>query len=253
MRRVLLVTLLVLAPLPAQAQQMDLEEGIAQAILDLTTTPQRHLWWRPCGEGFRGRDDAAHAYARRIAGTIVRAAEEDLDPWVMTAQLAQESGMNPCVFSSREFRAFRSALGREPTETDILRLLRTPTLRQRHAIHALDAGLAQFRWPGAVARRVGITSPEQLLDIDLSVQAYAHALRRYKQACVTRPSYAGTHVTGQGRVIRWRFACEDVFWAIHNTGDPTNIRYQYIHNVHRRYARGPAHWRTVVEGVVRGG
>jgi hypothetical protein len=232
---------------PGQVSAECLAAGLTEAILDLTTTPQRHLYWQPCGERFRGRDPEAVSYAQRIARAVAREAGRDLDPWTMLAQLQQESGMNPCVFSSREFRLYRASLGRRPSERDVLRLLTSSRLREQHQIRAMDAGLAQFRWPGAVARRVGITTPEQLLDIDTSVHAYAQALRRYRRACENTPVFQGTYLASSGRVVRWSYACTDVFWAIHNTGSPTNIRYEYVSNVRRRYRAGPGLWRAVVE------
>jgi len=235
----------------AAAQPMKLEEGLTEAILDLTTTERRHLWWRPCGERFRGDSEEAHAYARTIAATIIREAGTDLDPWWMAAQLAQESGMNPCAFSNAEFARYRRALGRRPTERDVMALLRSSQLREEHGIRALDAGLAQFRYPGAVLRMVGIEQPEQLLDIDTSVRAFASALRLYRRRCDEHPVFSGNDTIerpdGTVRVVRWRYRCAYTFWAIHNSGSADRVRRQYIMNVQRRYDRGPARWRSRVE------
>ena len=248
----LIILALLLIPTTASAQALTLTEGVTQAILDMTTTERRHLQWRPCGERFRGRDPRAHAYAERIAEHIVAEAGEDLDPWWMAAQLMQESGMNPCIFSSREFAVYRRALGHRPDERDIMRLLRRPALRQQHGIRAMDGGLAQFRWPGVAARRYGISEPAQLLDVAASVRAFASALRGYRAVCATRADYRGTHTwvqesSGVTRVRQWNYSCDEVFWAIHNTGDRNRVRYEYIRNVRRRYQRGPAKWRNMLE------
>lgn len=235
----------------AAAQTIPLEDGLTEAILDMTTTERRHLWWQPCGERFRGHSEEARVYARGIARVVVREAANDLDPWWMVAQLAQESGMNPCVFSNEEFARYRRALGRRPSERDVMALLRSPRLRDEHGIRALDAGLAQFRWPGAVLRQVGIERPEQLLDVDVSVRAFASALRLYRRHCEEHPVFSGTDTVersdGTVRVVRWRFQCVDTFWAIHNSGSPERVRRRYILNVRRRYNDGPVHWRARVE------
>lgn len=241
---------LLLMPSFASAQPLTITEGVTQAILDMTTTERRHLQWRPCGERFRGNDPEAHAYAERIATQIVEEAGDDLDPWWMAAQLMQESGMNPCIFSSREFAAYRRALGHRPDERDILRLLGRASLRQQYSIRAMDGGLAQFRWPGVAARRFGISEPAQLLDIDASVRAFASALRGYRAVCASRSTYRGTYTWVQDdrtRVRQWTYSCDNVFWAIHNTGDRNRVRYQYIRNVRRRYQRGPEKWRRLFE------
>lgn len=238
----------------ADAQSLTREESVAQAILDMTTTERRHLWWRPCGERFRGHSPEAAAYARSIATPLVAAAGNDLDPWWMAAQLMQESGMNPCAFSSNEVNALRRSLGREPTRRDILRLLRNSRFRQEHGITAMDGGLAQFRWPGPVARLSGIERPEQLLDTHTSIRAFASALRRYRQYCEDHPVFSGTDTvpirgTGRHRVIRWSYRCEDTFWAIHNSGFPDRVRRRYIRNVRRRFRAGPEAWRARFRGA----
>lgn len=250
MRQLLILGLLLVPSVVSAQETVDLREGVTQAILDMTTTERRHLLWQPCGESFRGHHPEAYTYARNIADAVVDAAGDDLDPWWMVAQLMQESGMNPCVFSSREFAVYRRALGRRPNEQDILRLLRRPDLRQEYGIRALDGGLAQFRWPGTVARRNGIEDPAQLLDVHVSVNAFASALRSYRTTCESRREYRGVHTwtmdDGRARVRHWRYQCGDVYWAIHNTGDRNRIRYQYIRNVQRRYERGPSRWRERV-------
>lgn len=246
---------IVVGALPQVVEALTPEEALTEAILDMTTTERRHLWWRPCGERFRGRDPEAREYARGLASTILDAAGDDLDPWWMAAQLMQESGMNPCIFSSREFARYRRALGRRPDRRDVLRLLTRPALRQQYEIRAMDAGLAQFRWPGAVARRVGIDAPEELLDTTTNVEAFAAALRLYRSECEDTPVIAGTTTVGRGdrvRVRRYRYACEDVFWAIHNSGSVDTIRHQYIQNVRRRYRRGPEKWRERVTSTPDG-
>lgn len=245
----ILVLFLISVASEVRAQDLTREESVAQAILDMTTTPQRNLWWRPCGERFRGRHPDAEVYARSIADVIVEEAQTDLDPWWMAAQLMQESGMNPCAFSSNEFNVLRRSLGREPTQRDILRLLRSSRVRQEHGIRAMDGGLAQFRWPGPVARQAGIEEPEQLLDTRMSIHAFASALRRYREYCTDFPVFSGIDTvpirgTDRSRVIRWSYRCEDTFWAIHNSGFPGRVRRRYIRNVQRRYRAGPEVWRA---------
>ncbi len=232
----------------ARAQELTRTESVAQAILDMTTTERRHLWWQPCGERFRGHSPEALEYARSIAVPLVEAAGDDLDPWWMAAQLMQESGMNPCAFSSNEFARLRRALGRRPTRRDVLHLLRNPQARQDHGIRAMDGGLAQFRWPGTVARRVGIERPEQLVDMQVSLRAFGAALRLYRARCEEHPVFSGVDTvpirsTGRSRVIHWRFSCDETFWAIHNSGSATTVRRRYILNVQRRFRAGPQSWK----------
>lgn len=245
-----LMTIVLGHAVQAEAQ-LSVEESVAQAILDMTTTERRNLWWQPCGERFRGRDARAEEYAREIATALVEAAGDDLDPWWMAAQLMQESGMNPCAFSSNEFAVLQRELGRRPTQRDILRLLSSSTARRERGIRGMDGGLAQFRWPGAVARRVGIERPEQLLDPALSLRAFAAALRIYRTHCEEHPTFSGTDTvpirnTDRTRVVPWRFSCADTYWAIHNSGS-VHVRRRYILNVQRRYQAGPERWKAVYE------
>ena len=247
-KSVLFLSLLAMLSTTAQAQPLSLEDGITEAILDLTTTPRRHLRWRPCGESFRGRDPEARTYANNIAKHIIRAAGNDLDPWVMTAQLAQESGFNPCVFSNQEFNIYARSLGRRPNERDIMRLLSSSSVREEHGIRGMDAGIAQFRWPG-IARSLGVSRPEELLDVGKSLTIFATALRRYRDQCEDVPTVVVTHeTTRRGRVVlrRYSYECRDVYWAIHNSGSVRSIRQVYINNVQRRLAV-TERWRRLVE------
>lgn len=238
MIRTLTLTLAILCSSTAFAQ-VDEQEGLTQAILDLTTTPRRHLFWKPCGERMRGDSSEAHAAASEIATAILREAGSDLNPFLMAAQMMHESGMNPCAFSNRESAEYSRSLGRRPNRTDILRLLRSSALREEHDIRAMDSGLAQFRWPGVVARNLGIESAEELLDIDTSIRIFASALRLYKTHCVETPVF---HITqsedrpdGRVRVRHFEYSCSDHYWAIHNSGSAGSVRQQYIHNILRRY------------------
>lgn len=227
---------------------MTLEDGLTNAILDLTTSERRNLLWQPCDESFRGTEPEAEEYARELATTIIQEAGEDLDPWWMVAQLMQESGFNPCAFSDQEANQLRARLGRRLTRAERIRLL-----RRSEATH-LDAGIAQFRWPGAVARASGITRPEDLLNPSLAIHAYAVSLRRYRALCEQTPVFRGTETrerNGQIRIVYWRYQCTEVFWAVHNTGS-TAIRPAYVRRVTARYHQGPERWRREVEELVGG-
>jgi hypothetical protein len=247
-KTVLFLSLLAMLSTTARAQPLSLEDGITEAILDLTTTPRRHLLWRPCGESFRGHDPEARTYANDIAKHIIRAAGSDLDPWVMTAQLAQESGFNPCAFSNQEFHLYARSLGRRPNERDIMRLLTSRTAREEHGIRGVDAGIAQFRWPG-IARSLGVSRPEELLNVGKSLTVFATALRRYRDQCEGTPTIVIMQETTRGgRVVvrRHSYECRDVYWAIHNSGSARSIRQVYINNVRRRLA-ATERWRRLVE------
>lgn len=247
-----LVILASLSTSDLHAQELSLETAITEAILDLTTTPRRHLAWRPCGESFRGRDPEAKAYARNIANHVITAAGDDLDPWVMVAVLKQESNFNPCVFSNREFNLYARSLGRRPNEQDILRLLTSPRTREEHGIRGMDAGIAQFRWPG-IARGLGVTRPEELLDVERSITVFATALRRYRGQCREVPTLrVQNQVTRRGRIVvqNHEFRCTDVYWAIHNSGSVRSIRYVYINNV-LRHLRAVQTWKDRVHEEAR--
>lgn len=233
--RTVLVTLLCLFALPVEAQS--LESTLTEAILDLVTTPRRHLKWRSCGRELRGEE--AKTEATRIASVIIAEAGTDLDPWMMAAQLMQESGLNACAFSSQEMRAYARTLGRRPTERDIRRLLTSRRVREQHDIRGVDAGIAQFRWPGVIARRYGVTDPGELLEYTVSVRIFAQSLRDYRSRYCSGNQMLRvlqtTERNGQIRVRTHQYRCNDVYWAIHNSGSFEGIRYQYITGVMRRY------------------
>jgi hypothetical protein len=233
----LLVLVLSLISFQAQAQ-VGLEEALTEAVLDLVQTPRRHLKWRSCGRELRGAE--ARAEAEAIAAAVAREAGTDLDPWMMLAQLMQESGLNACAFSSIEMRSYARTLGRRPTREDIRRLLTSQRVREQHNIRGVDAGIAQFRWPGAIARRYGVTEAASLLDHDTSIRIFAQSLRDYRSRyCTQHPEVRITHtheVRGRIRVRVHSFRCADVFWAIHNSGSFERMRLAYITNVQRRFA-----------------
>lgn len=237
MKNLLVVLVLVLAPLQARAQS-GLEEALTEAVLDLVQTPRRHLKWRSCGRELRGLE--ARAEAEAIAAAVAREAGTDLDPWMMLAQLMQESGLNACAFSSAEMRSYARSLGRRPTREDIRRLLTSQSVRQQHNIRGVDAGIAQFRWPGVIARRYGVTQAAALLDHDTSIRIFAQSLRDYRSRyCTQHPEVRITHtqdVRGRVRVRVHSFRCTEVFWAVHNSGSFERIRLAYITNVQRRLA-----------------
>lgn len=211
-----------------QSAQID---AITEAILDLTTTPRRNWAWYSCGKHLNNQKKITHA--KQLATYIVTAAQNDLDPWWITSQLMQESSLNVCAVSSYEFREYKKTLKRTPTKRDLLKLLGNRATRERTGIYAIDAGIAQFRWPGRIAKMAGITNPKQLLDPELSINAFAKTLRYYKEKAPKL--YQGTYITRRGKKIRYKKAGSEFYWTSYNTGDPKRFNYRYYSNVKSRY------------------
>jgi hypothetical protein len=112
----------------------------------------------------------------------------------------------------------------------------------------MDAGIAQFRWPG-IARGLGIERPEELLDVERSITVFATALRRYRGQCREVPTLrVQNQVTRRGRITiqNHEFRCEDVYWAIHNSGNVRSVRYTYINNI-QRHLRAIQRWKDKLD------
>jgi hypothetical protein len=231
---IILILLVFFYPARLLAQNATAQtSAITEAILDLTTTPRRNLAWYVCNKRLDTQEKIAHA--SRLATLIVTNASNDLNPWWMTAQLMQESGLNCCAISSYEFKSYQKILKRPPTKRDLLKLLGSRALRERAGIFNLDGGIAQFRWPGRIAKLAGITSAKQLFDPELSIKAFAKALRYYKSKAPE--TYTGIYYTSSGRKIKYKKAGSKFYWTSYNTGDPRRFNYKYYSSVKNRYKR----------------
>jgi len=128
---------------------------------------------------------------------------------------------------------FYALLGRAPTEADLARLLDNPNWRSSLGVSAFDAGLVQYRWPGAAARAAGVERASSLLDARVSIRLLAHSLSSYRRACSSVTSYRGVHLVnrrdGSVRTLRYDIPCGDGYWVQHNS--PSRFNYRYFRNV----------------------
>lgn len=245
MRHLLLFLILVLMPLPVAAEAPPPTESLlARAIFRAKTGPRSDLRWRECTRVLR-RAEAAQR-AREYAGYLMDEyrADPEFDPWVAAAIMAQESSFNRCAISRSAWRALRTRFeeefGRELTESDLRRILRYPRLRRRLEAPRFDAGLAQFRWPGTMASRAGLTDPAELIDAQRNTHLLAVSLAAYRQRCDTQSRFTGRHTfrrrDGRTRTIRYNIPCEDGYWVSHNTGGSW-FNYRYYRSVNTWYER----------------
>lgn len=196
------------------------------------------MWWGECNRRIRGAEAATRA--REYAGYLMEeyGANSQFQPWVAVAIIAQESSFNRCAISRRQWRTinetFTAQMGRQPAENDIRSILRNRLLRERLGVGQLDAGLAQFRWPGVVARLAGLRDPGELIDARRNIGLLARSLITYREQCSTVSAFRGVHVTRRGRRIRYNIACTDGYWVHHNTGGSW-FNYRYYRNVNRWY------------------
>jgi len=216
-------------------------DALGSAIFRVKTGERGDIRWPECGSYIRG--DEARLRAWQYASLLVSAHQEypEFDPWVGAAIIFQESSFDRCAISSEQWRQFQEAYqdryDRDPGERDIARLLRNHTYRRSLGIPAFDAGLAQFRWPGAAARNAGVEDPADLLDPETSISMLARALTSHYSSC--EEDYSGTYTRplrdGRVRVIRYRVSCDDGYWVQHNS--PARFNYRYYSNiVHKRDA-----------------
>jgi hypothetical protein len=213
-------------------ESSDLTGSLTEAILDLTTTPKRNLQWRPCGEKLSIQKQ--REFAGEIAKEVVRIMGDDLDPWWMLAQLMQESGLNPCQISGSHVGAFRKVYGRSPSKRDILMLLKNPSKIEGLGLSRMvDGGIAQFRWPGRFAKMMGLSDPEEVLNLNSSLTAFGKALRFYRSQCKGEV-FNGAYAAKNGKIVRYNFPCSDVYWVMHNVGG-VGFRYSYYAGVRSRY------------------
>lgn len=224
-------SLVVADPPPTPTQ-----DALARAIFRAKTGPEGNMRWRECNRNIIGAEAAERA--REYAGYLMEEyrADNQFDPWIAAAIMAQESSFNRCAISRGAWRiideTFSARYGRRPVEDDIRRILRSRRLRERLGVGVLDAGLAQFRWPGVVARQAGLRDPGDLINARRNIGLLARSLVVYRAQCATVPRFGG--ISRRGR--RYNVACMDGYWVHHNTGGSWfNLR--YYRNVNRWYER----------------
>lgn len=212
------------------------QDALSRAIFRAKTGPRGDMRWRECNRNIRGAEAAERA--REYAGYLMEEyrADDQFQPWVAAAIMAQESSFDRCAISRGAWRtineAFSVRFGRQPGEDDIRRILRNRRLRERLGVGALDAGLAQFRWPGVVARRAGLRDPGELIDARRNIGLLARSFVVYRAQCATVPRFRG--VSRRGR--RYNVECMDGYWVHHNTGGSW-FNHRYYRNVNRWYER----------------
>lgn len=237
----LLFSLVLLLGTPVHAQDLS-ESGLARAILRIKTGERGTLNWRECGRHLSA--DEAQTRASEYANYLFSETSSDagFNPWIGAAIAMQESSFNRCAISREAGSAFvtrlREEYGRDPSEADIVRLLRNPVWRSRMGVSSsFDAGLVQFRWPGTVARLVGMTDAGTLVQARTSVHMLALSMQRYRSVCETVREFRGVHTVnrsdGTVRVVRYSIPCEDGYWVQHNS--PSRFNYRYYRNVMRRH------------------
>lgn len=221
-------------------------DALSRSIFRAKTGPRGDMRWRECNRNIRGAEAATRA--REYAGYLVEEyeADPDFDPWIAAAIMAQESSFNRCAVSRGAWRAIRdnfpTEFGRQVTESDLRRILRYSRLRSRLGVRRFDAGLAQFRWPGTMARRAGLTDAAQLINAQHNIHLLAESMKTYRRVCSRVNRFTGMHTTrprssdGRVRVLRYNVACSEGYWVHHNTGGSW-FNYRYYHNVKRWHGR----------------
>jgi len=239
--KVLLAFLLILVtPSYVSADPVPTEDSLSRSIFRAKTGPRGDMRWVECRRTLRGAAAAgrAHEYAQYLMEEYQK--DPEFLPWTAAAMIAQESSFDRCAISNNHRRlidtGFIARFGRTPVESDLVRILRSSRLRSFLGVGALDAGLAQFRWPGTEATRSGVTDPAGLLDARTSIRMLALAMKRYRGACADNDEFSGRHTTRSGRSIRYRVACSDSSWVSHNTGGGW-FNYRYYYNVKSWYTR----------------
>ena len=227
------------APLPT-------EDLLARSIFRAKTGARGDLRWRECNTYIRRElaAERAHEYASYLMEQYTT--DQEFDPWIAAAIMAQESSFNRCAISRGAWRHIRTQFptefGRPITESDLQRILRSRRLRDRLGVRRFDAGLAQFRWPGTTARQAGMTDPAALLNARQNIRLLAISLRFYRRTCDATPRFTGYYrsspraSTGRVRVIRYNVPCSSGYWVRHNTGGSW-FNYRYYRNVNRWFTR----------------
>jgi len=238
MYKILLSTLIVLSTLflAATAHAQDDTVLLANAIYRVKTGENGRIAWRECGERLTGVEALTRANEYAALFTAEHTADANFDPWIGASIAMAESSLNRCAISRGAMTTFEEYLGREPEEEDILRLLQNRAYRRRAGVDsAFDAGLVQFRWPGAIATMVGVTDAGVLVDAHASIHMLAASMQHYRTACDTVEEYRGTHTVnrddGTIRVVRYSIPCLEAYWVQHNS--PSSFNYRYYSNVMR--------------------
>lgn len=241
MKQLIFLVFTLLLPAAAQAQVAPTAENLARAIFRAKTGSRGDIGWRECNRRLSRREAALRAHEIGMFLMEEKQTDPEFDPWIAAAIIGQESSYNRCAISRGAWQVFNSSfeerLERPVRESDIRHLLRNRSFRQRLGLRNFDAGLAQFRWPGTIARRVGMTDPGELIDTRQSIRMLAESFRVYRGICETTPSFSGNHTynssrRGTIRVVRYNIPCSDGYWVAHNTGGSW-FNYRYYRNVKR--------------------
>lgn len=234
----LLVLLFALSVSASASAELD-REALAHALLTLKTGDRGTRAWRECGRRLSGSEARLRADQYATFLYEEHSQDPDFDPWIGAAIAMFESSLNRCAISRDARFPLERYLGHSPTESDVLRLLRSRSFRAQVGVGTFAVGLAQFRWPGVVASAVGVRSGGELVDARTNIRMLASSLRMYRETCLSTPEYRGEYVVnrddGTSHTIRFRIRCSASYWVQHN--NLSSFNYRYYRSVLRRHTQ----------------